>query len=233
MKIKALFVAIAIASGAGAATVQDSQYAAFVERTNVAAPPPSIEAMTPPALETLQAMARQEGRCVPSALVMEMPQTAIATLVVTRAVAAGQIKNGWTAYARPDGCPGAGRARFLILRMADDSLRALFVNEGESLANPSLMRDSSAGAAMAAFGAVSAADPSCTGDGMRMGPTRVAERGADLGANYHGVFYAGSWREIWTFTVCGRTVEVPVAFTADGQGGAHFNVRSTEARIAQ
>lgn len=212
---------------------QDAQYAEFVERTNTSVPPPSVEAMTPVALETLQALKRQDGGCVPTALAMEPARTAIATFVITQAVASGQIKNGWTAYGRGEGCPGSPPVRFMVLRLPDDQLRAVVVSEGETLANPSLMRDASAPAAMVALQTVRTADAACDGSDMRMGPTRVAERGADLGPEYHGAFYAGSWSEVWTFVVCGRTVEIPVVFTADGNGGAHFNIRSTEVRIAQ
>ena len=232
MKIKFLFLGTVLCVfAAEAAFAQDPAYASFVERTNAATPPPPIDALTAPALETLQALARQENRCVPSGLRLEAPQTAIATAVITQAVAAGQAKNGWTVEGQPEGCADQAVTRFMVLRMADDSLRAFVVNEGRTLANPSLMRDTSAVAAVTAFQAVRTANPSCTGEDMRMGPTRIAERGTDLGPNYHGAFYSGSWSEVWTFTVCGRRAEVPVRFTADGQGGANYNVVSTEVRL--
>lgn len=230
MNIIALIVAAAAAFGSASAVAQSGDFAAFVDRTNAAAPPPSVDSIAEPALEGLRNLARAEGRCVPTALALEPPQNAVATFVIAQAVVAGQIKNGWTAYGRPAGCPASPPVRFLVLRMADDSLRAFVVNEGESLANPSLMRDASVPAAVAAFSVVRGSNPTCNPSDMRMGPTRVAER-TGLGPNYHGAFYAGSWREIWTFTVCGRTVEVPIVFTADGEGGAHFNARGTEARI--
>lgn len=229
----ALTAAAAVAMLASAASAQDPQFAAFVDRTNAATPPPTVEAMTPVALATLQALKREEGACVPTALALEPPQTAVATHIITQAVLAGQVKNGWTVYGRSSGCPDEVTYRFMILRMADDRLRAFVVNAGESLANPSLMRDSSAAAAVSAFQAVRAVSPGCTGEDLRMGPTRVADRGADLGPNFHGSYYSGTWTEMWTFRVCGRTAEVPVVFTADGQGGANFSVRGSEARIVQ
>jgi hypothetical protein len=224
------FTALAAFAG-GAALAQDADYVGFVERTNAAVPPPTVEALAPEALGTLQAIARQRNACVPTGVQMEAPRTAIAVRAITVGVNSGQIKNGWTAYGRAEGCPNPPRLRFLVLRMADDSLRAVVVNEGETLTNPSLMRDTSAVAAMAALQVVRAADATCSGQDMDMGPTRIAERGADLGPDFHGTYYAGSWSEVWTFSVCGRSAEVPVRFTADGQGGANYNVVGTEVRL--
>lgn len=212
---------------------QDAQFAAFVERTNAAVPPPAVAAVTPVALTALRGLERQEGSCVPTGLVLEAPQTAIATYVISQAVASGEIKNGWTVYGRSQGCPGAPPVRFMVVRLPDDQLQVLVVNEGETLANPSLMRDTSSAASMAAVQTVRRADASCDGSDLRLGPTRIAERGPGLSQVYHGVFYAGSWREVWTFLLCRRTVEVPVTFTADGNSGAHFNVHATQARIVR
>ena len=222
-----------IALVAAALLGQEAEYAAFVERTNGAVPAPTVETISPVALESLQALRRREGGCVPTGLAMEEPRTAIATFAITQGVASGQIKNGWTVYGRTQGCPDGPPVRFMVLRMPDDQLRAVVVNEGETLANPSLMRDSSTPAAVTAYQTVRTADASCDVSTMRMGATRVAERGSDLGDEYHGAFYSGSWSEIWTFLVCGRSVEVPITFTADGNGGAHYNIRSTEVRIVQ
>ena len=222
-----------IALVAAALFGQEAEYAAFVERTNAAVPPPTIESISLVALATLQALRRQEGGCVPTGLTMDQPRTAIATFAISQGVASGQVRNGWTVYGRSLGCADAPPVRFMVLRMPDDQLRAIVVNDGETLANPSLMRDSSAPAAIAAYQVVRTADAACDGSDMRMGATRVAERGADLGDEYHGAFYSGSWSEIWTFVVCGRTVEVPITFTADGNGGAHYNIRSAEVRIVR
>lgn len=36
----------------------------------------------------------------------------------------------------------------------------------------------------------------------------------------------GSWQEAWTVDLCGRSITVPVTFSADGGGGAHFFTKS-------
>ncbi|HEV2817588.1 MAG TPA: hypothetical protein VGW40_10275 [Allosphingosinicella sp.] len=224
----AFFVALSLLPAA--ALAQDAAYRRFLEQTNAAAPPPALDALRQPALETLQGNARGEGRCVPSALTLERLESATAVRVITQSVRAGQIRNGWTFYGRAAGCPEPFLGHFLAARMADGSLRVLLVNEGETLANPSLMRDMGHLAALAATNFVRRAAPACDGADLRMGPTRIVDR-SRLGAYAHGAYFSGSWREAWTFTVCGRRVEVPVSFTADAQGGADYSVEGTAARI--
>lgn len=218
---------------ASAAQAQDSDYTTFAEQTNIAVPIPPPEHMTAAALLTLQVLGRQQGTCVPTGIRLEAAETAIAEAIITQGVRGGQLKNGWTVYGYPEGCDIGEPTRFMILRMADDSLRAVPVNRGRTLANPSLMYEATVAAAGSAFSHITIADNSCTVDRVSMGPTRIADRGTDLGLNFHGVQYSGSWREVWTFTVCDRTVEVPINFTADGLGGANFNIRSEEVRTVQ
>lgn len=52
-----------------------------------------------------------------------------------------------------------------------------------------------------------------------------------MGPEVYGVRYTGSWSEVWPITLCGRTVEVSVRFTADGDGGAYNNLKSAEAKL--
>jgi len=213
-----------------AAFAQDAAYRRFLAQTDAAAPPPALAALQPLALDTLQGNARAEGRCVPTAIALERLESATAVRVITQSVRAGQIRNGWTFYGRAAGCPEPFLGHFMAARMADDSLRIFLVNEGETLANPSLMRDMGHLAALAAATVVRRTDPSCDAANLSMGPTRIVDR-SRLGAYSHGAYFSGSWREAWTFRVCGRRVEVPVAFTADAQGGADYSVEGTAARI--
>lgn len=210
---------------------QDAACVQFVERTNAAAPAPPAAAVRAEALATLQGNARAEGRCVPTGIEMRPLETAAAVRAVTEGVRDGQVKNGWTAYGRATGCSAPYLGRFFVLRLADDSLRVFIVNEGETLANPSLMRDTGALAARVAGLVVRRVSPSCDAGDLRMGPTRIVSRSADLGPSFHGAYFSGSWTEAWTFTVCGRRVEVPLVFTADGVGGANYDIRGSEARI--
>jgi len=131
------------------------------------------------------------------------------------------------------GCPGEDTVRYMVLQLRDKSLRAARVNEGRSLANPTIMRDTSAMAALAALRQAKIVDPSCKGDDMAMGSTRVVSRSKDLGPEKFGSRYAGSWSEVWQFRTCGRTFDVPIDFTADGDGGAYTNVKASAATLAR
>jgi len=64
-----------------------------------------------------------------------------------------------------------------------------------------------------------------------MGVTRVAKEEPSLGADVYGVRYTGSWIEVWPIELCGRTIEVAVRFTADGDGGAYADLKGTEAKL--
>lgn len=228
---KPIMILAAAAAPAPALAAQDAEFARFVAATNESAPVPSVESAAADILETLHAIAAERGGCVPSGVEVDRIEAATAVRAIVQGVQSGHLTNAWTAYGQPRGCGGAPQARFLILGMPDGSLRSVLINEGESLANLSLMRDSSALAALGALQAVVATGQQCDGVDMKMGPTRVVERSADLRPAYHGVYYAGSWREAWTFTVCGKRVEVPIEFTADGQSGASYNIRGSEARL--
>jgi len=230
MRKTLLLLLTGVSATATAAGAQDAVFRQFIERATAAAPAPPIASLQAPALDMLQGNARAERRCVPSGVALERLESATAARVVTEGVAAGQLRNGWTMYGRAGGCPEPYLAHFMVLRMADDSLRVVLVNEGETLANPSLMRDMAHLAAAAASAVARRANPGCNAADLAMGPTRVVDR-SRLGTYYHGAYFSGSWSEAWTFRSCGRRVEIPVTFTADANGGADYNVRGTEARI--
>lgn len=213
-----------------ALSAQDPAYRELLERTDAATPPPALAEIQPEALAVLQGNARAERRCAPSSVALERLESAAATRVITQAVLSGEAKNGWTVYGRASGCPTPFLGRFMVIRMADDSLRVVLVNEGETLANPSLMRDTGYVAATAATLAVRRRYPRCAGEGLSMGPTRIADR-SRLGAYSHGAYFSGGWSEVWSFRVCGHRVEVPVSFTADAQGGADYTIDPERARI--
>lgn len=224
-----IFVAAALSAPAAA---QDAQFTRFVEQTNEAVPPPDAAELTAAALDILKGVAAAKKRCVPTAVAMEPAQSATAVRFATELINGGQIRNAWTAYGMPQGCPSPARTRFLVLRMTDGSLLVRVVNVGETLANPSLMRDSSFVVAVAAIDAIRKAKPDCTDPkDVDMAGTRVISKSRDLSPDWHGARYAGSWTEGWSFTACGRRAEVPITFTADGEGGANWSVAADKARL--
>jgi hypothetical protein len=69
---------------------------------------------------------------------------------------------------------------------------------------------------------------------MKIGATHVTGESKDLGPETYGVRYAGSWTEAWQVEACGGTkFEVPIQFTADGDGGAYINVRANNVRVVR
>jgi hypothetical protein len=209
----------------------DAEFARFVEATEAATPPPATAEIKAGALEVVQLLARANGECVPVDIEVEPPLAAAATRMVSQLVKSGEIKNGWTAYGRPKGCAAPARIRFILLRRSTGALLVRIANSGETLASPSLMRDSNMSAAMAALAAIEKAHPDCgTSEQMKMEGSRIVSRGADLAPDYHGAFYAGSWEEAWTFRLCGHRAEVPIGFVADGQGGATWSVHADQAK---
>lgn len=220
------------ASMAVPAAAQDAEFARAIAAIAAAEPAPSAPEVAAAALDTMKAIAKERGGCAPASVSADTPAAATSTALATQLIGARQIKNAWTVYVRPQGCPAAAPTRFILLRMASGELLARVVNVGESLAAPSMMRDSSFVVAVAALGAIQKAHPDCKGpEGMEMESSRVASRSADLGPDFYGSRYAGSWKEVWTFKVCGHRAEVPITFTADGQGGARWAAHESETKL--
>lgn len=231
--IRTITAAIAILAMAGAADAQDATFAAFMRQVNANVPLPEQHVIYADALETVQAIAREEAACVPTGVELDKPTPATATRLAVQGIQSGQLKNAWMTYGRLKGCQSPSPIRFVILLMANDEVRVRQVNEGESIASMSLMRDTSASTAVAALTAVRAVKSDCVGAGMKMVGTRVISKSADLSPDFYGARYAGSWEEGWTFEVCGRRAEVPVGFRADGMGGAFSEIRSAAIRVLE
>jgi hypothetical protein len=226
---KLILIAAALASPAVA---QDAEFTRLVESANAAAPPPATREIAAGALDVMKSIAAHEKSCVPVAVAVDPPRSATAMRLAADLIRAGKIKNAWTAYGRIEGCPPRAPTRFMVFRMADGTLLVRAVNRGETIANPSLMRDSSAAASMAAILAVRKVKPGCDKPAdLAIEDTRVISKSADLSPDWHGARYAGSWKEAWIFRACGRRAEVPITFTADGESGAYWNVHATEAKL--
>lgn len=217
---------------ASSADAQDPEFARAITAINAAAPAPAPAEVASAALATLQAMAKEKGGCAPTGVTADAPAAATSTALATQLIGAGQIKNAWTVYVRPQGCPADSPTRFILLRMTAGELLARVVNVGESLTPPSMMRDSSFAVALPALTMIQKAHPDCKSmDGLDMTGSRVMSRSADLGPDFYGSRYAGSWREAWTFSLCGHRAEVPISFVADGQGGARWTVEERETKL--
>lgn len=209
---------------AASASAQHPTVIAKLDELNAKAPQPSAEEITRAMIATAKARGDALGTCVPDAIVLGDIAPVTGARDVLQGVLAGQLRNGWTAYATHQGCPVQAPIRYMLLQKSDGALLAFEVNEGVSLANPTIMRDTSAQAAVTAYQSAKRLDPACDGKDMAMGPTRVTSRSEDLGPEIYGARYVGSWTETWRLTVCGRSFDVPVEFRADGDGGAYTKI---------
>ncbi|MEM8919084.1 MAG: hypothetical protein AAGE37_09520 [Pseudomonadota bacterium] len=173
---------------------------------------------------TVAEISNTKNTCMPESVSIEKPQPATGVKLVLQGVIAGQLKNGWQVYATYNGCPETPVQRFAVLDFSDGLRRAIQINPGRSLANMSVMRDTSASAAMSAYIAAKKTDASCDGKDMDLVGSRIVSQSDDLGPDVFGVRYTGSWKEIWTFKTCGQNYDVPITFRADGDGGAYTHV---------
>lgn len=231
MRIVGAIIGAAALCGAMPAEAQNAEVLARIRQMDAAAPAPTAEALAPVLLEAATRAGPDLAGCVAKSITVETISPITGDAAVLRAVIASNVSNGWAVYGRTQGCADPDPLRFMALRRPDGALVAVMVNRGRSNVSPSIMRDTSSNAAIAALGLVKREDASCTGEGMRMERTRIDREDAGLGPDLFGIRYKGGWREIWTFGVCGRSVELPVTFTADGDGGAHSKVEGSAAAV--
>lgn len=159
--------------------------------------------------------------CAASPVIVDKVAPATAERFVFNGIAQRRMRNGWTVIARLPGCDAAP-VRFMIMQDTSGALSTIRVNRGQSLAWDSLIGDTVPLAEIAAVAALKRQKIDCalTTPG-KLGVTRVVNESEGLGGDVFGVRYAGSWSEVWPLKLCGRTVEVTVDFTADGDGGAY------------
>ena len=213
------------------AGAQHPMVLAKLQEMNAQAPQPPMDQIKAAVAQTVKAFGEANGVCVPKEVVLGEVAPVTGSREVLQAVLSGQLRNGWSVYAVHSGCAGTEPFRYLVVQKSDFSLLALQVNEGKTYTSPSIMRDTSAQAALGALQKARSLDAKCTGEDMKMGPTRVSAQSTDLGSEIFGARYAGSWTEVWQFQTCGKKLDVTVHFTPDGDGGAYSNVKADEVAV--
>ncbi len=173
---------------------------------------------------------KRSGGCVPTSVVVDSVVPATSAKFVFQGILAGRLKNGWTVTARHPNCD-AMPVRYTISEDSAGALTTIRTNRGLSLANESLISDTWPLALLQATATAKRNGFECDPNGASLGVTRVAKEEPGLGADVYGVRYAGSWSEVWPVELCGRTIEVTVRFTADGDGGAYTDLKGTEAKL--
>lgn len=214
-------------------TSAGAQHPLVLERLkewNAAAPPPATAVLISEVMKSALVTQKSKGGCIPTSAIVETVVPATAVPFVFNAIMSGQTKNAWTVVVRHPNCD-ADVVRYTVVRQSDDALYGFRTNRGRSNANETLIGDTFPLAILGAKDAMRRAKISCRGTDAALGVTRIAEEEADLAPEIFGNRYKGSWREIWPVTTCGRTAEVEVRFTADGDGGTFTNLASTKVKL--
>jgi hypothetical protein len=230
LKIKIILASLGLAT-ASAAAAQDAEFARFVAQANAANPAPTAAEIMPVALEVLRANPRAGDGCVPTGLSIDTPRPVTASRHIVQLIRAGEVRNGWTVYARTEGCGETRPLRMVVIRPASGPLLAVALLHGEGIANPTLVIDTRDAARTAAGAMAGRLIPGCVSGGIALDSVRTVSQSEDLGPDFYGARYRGSWREAWTFVACGRRIELPITFTADGESGANYSIHASEARL--
>ena len=197
---------------------------------NAAAPQPAPSTIRQQVMEAAMVAQKRSGGCAPTSTVVDSVVPATSVKFVFQGIVAGQLKNGWTVTAHHPNCD-ATPVRYTISEDSAGALTTIRTNRGLSLANESLIGDTWPLAVLQATATAKRNAFACDLNGASLGVTRVAKEEPSLGADVYGVRYAGSWSEVWPIELCGRTIEVTVRFTADGDGGAYTDLKGTEAKL--
>lgn len=221
------------ALAASSTTVSHAQHPLILQRLtawNAAAPQPAPTTIQEQVMKAATIAQKRSGGCVPTSAVIDGVVPATSVRFIFQGILAGQLKNGWTVTARHPNC-GATPVRYTISEDKGGALTTIRTNRGLSLANESLIGDTWPLTLLQAAATAKRNGVECDPRGASLGVTRVAKEEPGLGADVYGVRYTGSWSEVWPVELCGRTVEVTVRFTADGDGGAYTDLQGTEARL--
>lgn len=168
---------------------------------------------------------QQRGRCAPARITLGPLEPVSLDGSITAMIEKGQIENAWLVSVKLDDCPPADPIRVLLFRSADGrKLQGVFAGQGESLAWPTLSRAALRATVAKAVARLRLADPKCAPRELTPVAVRIADRSADLGPNVYGIRLKGSWSEVWAFEPCGHRIAVPIRFTTDGKGGAHWDI---------
>ncbi len=221
-------ICIAAASVAAAAPLDPNgnpdQFRRDIEAIN-RQPLPEGEALARAVGAAVAADAQQRSRCAPAKISLGKLEPVTLDGMITAMIVQRQIENAWLVSVRLDNCPPADPIRVLIFRAADGArLQGAFAGQGETIAWPTLARDTLRSAVAKAVERLRIADPKCTPRDMTPGSIRIAERSPDLGPNVYGLRLKGWWSEVWAFEPCGHKIAVPIKFTTDGKGGAYWDI---------
>lgn len=215
------------------ASAQDPMVLELLEKSNKTNPTPEASIVKDQIMKAAAAIQKRTGGCVISSTEIEKITPSTGVRYVLEGIAFRRLRNGWTVEAKHQNC-GSDISRYLIVQTSDGSLETIRMNKGRSNANESLISDTLPSAYIAAASVIRNAGGKCdirSAESAILGTTRIANEEPGLGPDVYGVRYTGSWTEIWPIMICNRTVEVPVRFTGDGDGGAYNDIKGSKARL--
>jgi len=231
MNIRYMLTAIATALLSTPSNAQHPIVLEILDRWNNAAPPPEEAEIKTQIHSKAVEIYGSSDSCKKSNIAIDHLESAAADRFSTNALVRGAIRNAWFVTAEIPGCDSVP-VRFMIIQNNDKSFKTIRVNRGISNAWDSLIGDTLPTALLAAVAAVHRTGHKCEGfEQSTLGIMRIASEDANLGKSVSGVRYTGKWAEIWPIQVCGKTVEVYIEFTADGDGGAYSNTKGAQHRI--
>lgn len=223
--MRSLIGVLACFAATGVAQAQHPLILQKLTDVNAAAPPPSQQVVSSQIVKTAEVLYASRPGCAAAGLTLEKMMPATAERSVFTGALQGQIRNGWTVVARHPVCDEAP-VRYMIVQDASEEIRTFRVNRGQSYAHESLIADTWPLARLAAEALLTRANVPCKDpEKANLGVTRVSGGESDLGPDIFGVRYKGSWTEVWPVAICGEMLEVPIRFTADGDGGAYTNIK--------
>lgn len=175
---------------------------------NAAFPPPSVE-------EATAAVVAAEAECPASGATLGPIASATGWRRIDDAIRAGQLVNGWSVTAtRPQCPPERSAGRYVLLRDSSGALVAQLLHDGRSYLDLDTLLDTALPRAMRTVAMAASRDiPGCSPNPVGLLWTEIVDE-TKLGPEQFGL-RQGSWRELWTFTACGRVLTVFV----DVEGG--------------
>jgi hypothetical protein len=215
----------------GSANAQDALVLSKLTEWNDSAPAPADQTIKVDVRKTVEELYGKTVICLGSKIVVSKVEPATADRYATNGRIAGDLRNAWFVTAQLPKCDTAP-VRFMVLQRADASLKTIRVNRGTSYAWESLIADTFPRALIGAHIALSQKGLNCGSEEKAiLGILRISSEEPDLAPVQFGVRYKGRWTEIWPLELCNHTIEVTVAFTADGEGGAYSRIVSDKTRI--
>jgi hypothetical protein len=113
------------------------------------------------------------------------------------------------------GCGRTDIINLLILRLTSGAWMQWRMLDGESLASPGLQRDGLRIAAPAFAAAAQCPSTAVAAATVQLGVSKVVQAPPQRG---------DPWQELWSASLCGKSVTVQVTFTPNASGGADISV---------